>query len=281
MRVSHPQRPSRSTPAADPERQAELQALADSVPCWWHSIDLGHGVVTRGHKTPDIVRAELAGFHLPDLRGKSVLDIGAWDGLYSFEAERLGAARVVALDHYAWSLDLEKTSAYWAEFIGAGRPLPEWHTMPDVWHPDTLPGKKGFDTAHRALNSKVEAVVADFQTVDLDALGTFDVVFYLGVLYHMRDPLGSLQRVARVTRELAVIETAGIVVPGREDLALCEFYPTNELGNDPTNWWAPNARALEGLCLAAGFRGAEVLSKPGRRPFARFRRCRHIAHAWK
>ncbi|MGH7226842.1 MAG: class I SAM-dependent methyltransferase, partial [Gemmataceae bacterium] len=258
-----------------------LQDLADSVPCWWHSIDLGHGVVTRGRKTADCIRAELASFRLPELRGKSVLDIGAWDGVYSFEAERLGADRVVALDYYAWSLDQVKMSAYWTEFTKNGRTLPEWHMLPGVWQPDTLPGKTGFDTAHRALDSKVEAVVGDFLTMDLDTLGTFDVVLFLGVLYHLRDPLGALQRVARLTRELAVIETAGIVVPGREDLALCEFYPSDELCKDPTNWWAPNAKALEGLCLAAGFGRAEVLNKPRRRPFAKFQRCRHVAHAWK
>jgi tRNA (mo5U34)-methyltransferase len=281
MRLNSMQRSIRPSPCQDSEERARLQALADSVPCWWHSIDLGHGVVTRGHKTPEVVRAELASFRMPDLNGKSVLDIGAWDGVYSFEAERMGAARVVALDHYAWAIDLMRAADYWQQATRIGQAPPEWHTVPDVWHPDTLPGKKGFDTAHRALDSKVEAVVADFLTVDLDALGDFDVVLYLGVLYHMRDPLGALQRVARVTRDVAVIETAGITVPGREDLALCEFYSTNELGNDPTNWWAPNPKALEGLCLAAGFRRAEVVNKPAWRPFSKFRRCRHIAHAWK
>jgi tRNA (mo5U34)-methyltransferase len=272
--------PAAPAPAPCPKERARLQALVDSCHCWWHSIDLGHGVVTPGHKGRPVVLAEWAAFRLPDLRGKSVLDIGAWDGVYSFEAERHGAARVVALDHYVWSLDLEKTSSYWKQYTEAGRQLPEWQTMADVWFPQTLPGKRGFDTAHAALNSKVEAVVADFMTVDLDVLGAFDVVLYLGVLYHMRNPLGALERLARVTRDLAVIETAGIIVPGREQHALCEFYPGAELGNDPTNWWAPNPTALQALCLAAGFRKAEVIARP---PEAAgdIQRCRLIAQAWK
>ncbi len=265
----------------DPEEHARVKALADSLQTWWHSIDFGQGVVTSGHKSREVVLAELASFRLPDLHGKSVLDIGAWDGGYSFEAERLGAARVVALDHYVWSLDLLKTGEYWTKFSKSDRPVPEWHTMPDFWFPETLPGKKGIDTARQALNSKVEPVVADFQTVDLDALGAFDVVLYLGVLYHMRDPLGCLQRVAKATRELAVVETAGIFVPGMEQHALCEFYPTNELGNDPTNWWAPNAKALEGLCLAAGFRKAQVLTGPPQGAPGQRLHCRYVAQAWK
>src|SRR5205807_7937958 len=88
---------------------------------------------------------------LPDLQGKSVLDIGAWDGFFSFAAERAGAARVVALDHYAWSLDL---GAIHARLQGVD--LPTFELTPDVWLPDVLPGKQGFDLAHRALRSRVE-----------------------------------------------------------------------------------------------------------------------------
>jgi hypothetical protein len=62
-----------------------------------------------------------------------------------------------------------------------------------------------------------------------------------------------------VTRELAVIETASLIVPGFEDYALCEFYPTHELNFDPSNWWTPNPAALTGMCRAAGFSQAEVV----------------------
>ena len=102
-------KPNESSEFGDPNR---LQALVDGVPRWWHSLDLGKGVVTRGFKTPECLRQELESLRLPNLQDKLVLDIGAWDGFYSFEAERRGAKRVVALDHYVWSVDWEKALAY-------------------------------------------------------------------------------------------------------------------------------------------------------------------------
>ncbi|MCU1460938.1 MAG: hypothetical protein JWO37_1013 [Acidimicrobiales bacterium] len=74
----------------------ELRQVAESIK-WYHQIDLGQGVVTDGYDT----RRRLQELKLPDLHGKSVLDIGAWDGAYSFAAERLGASRVLATDHFA------------------------------------------------------------------------------------------------------------------------------------------------------------------------------------
>ena len=68
---------------------------------WFHSIDLGHGIVTPGL---DRSSEKLARLQLPaTLEGRTVLDIGAWDGFFSFEAERRGARRVLAVDSYCWS----------------------------------------------------------------------------------------------------------------------------------------------------------------------------------
>ena len=238
--------------------KAQLEEMAASVG-WWHSIDLGHGVVTKGFKGPlEAFQYDLESLRLPDLRDKTVLDIGAWDGFFSFEAERRGARRVVALDHYVWSLDVQKYGQYWAECKERGGvPLPGPETP--NWQPDKLPGKRGYDTAHEALGSKVETVVGDFMTMDLEPLGTFDVVFFLGVLYHMENPLASLRRVASLTNGVAIIETHAIVVPGYEHLELCEFYSSNQLQGDVSNWWGPNLKALEGMCRAAGFVRVEVV----------------------
>ena len=74
---------------------------------------------------------------------------------------------------------------------------------------------------------------------DLDALGRFDVVLFLGVLYHLQDPLGAMRRLARVTGELAVIESEAVAFAAHEDRALCEFFAGDELAGDPTNWWVP------------------------------------------
>lgn len=269
----------------DPEQRRHLehqtQALAGR---WWHSVDLGEGVVTPGAKSPEVLAAEWQSLQLPDLHGKTVLDIGAWDGFFSFEAERRGAKRVVALDHFMWSINLDEMHGYHERCAQQGvAPLP-YDQVPELWDPQGLPGKACFDTARRAVGSGVESFVADFMTTDLDELGTFDVVLYLGVLYHMKEPLTALERVAQVTREVAAIETEAVAVPGYEHVSLCEFFPADELGTDPTNWWAPNARALVGLCRAAGFPRVDTsfdeASLAAMQP-GRSHRYRTVVQAWK
>jgi tRNA (mo5U34)-methyltransferase len=285
-----------SNNAAAPGGRESLQARVDEVGFWWHSIDLGQGVVTPGFKTPAIIARELESLHLPDLRGKTVLDVGAYDGYYSFASERLGAGRVVALDRFVWATDLPKAIAYWRECKERGvAPLQVEETP--MWQPDRLPGKRAFDTAHAALGSKVEVVVDDFMTMDIATLGRFDVTLFMGVLYHMKDPLESLRRLAQVTGELAVIETHAVAIPGYEDREMCEFYSSSQLNGDSTNWWGPNLQALKGMCRAAGFSRVEVVSTGSsgtavdrvRRAgevalSALLRRPRHfraVVHAWK
>jgi tRNA (mo5U34)-methyltransferase len=216
---------------------AEDIAAIERVAFWWHAIDLGGGVLTPGIKGGggDFMQRELEALKLPDLHGRSVLDIGAWDGFYSFAAERLGAGRVVALDHFAW----EQPS---------------------------LGGGSGFDIAHRILDSSVEKLHRDFMTCDVDALGRFDVVLFLGVLYHLEEPLTALRRLYALTGDVAVIETAAVDVPDRPDSPLLEFYPADELGGDATNWYAPNLPALHGMCRAAGFSRVETIAGPPPRP---------------
>ena len=67
---------------------------------WWHKIDLGNGIIT---PSIDITPEKLKWIQMnQNLVGKSVLDIGAWDGFFSFEAERRGASRVLAVDSPVW-----------------------------------------------------------------------------------------------------------------------------------------------------------------------------------
>lgn len=238
----------------------DVRSRALRVPFWFHSIDLG-GFTTEGHKTPERLARELQELRLPDLRGKTVLDIGAWDGFFSFECERGGASRVVSLDRFVWAIDREKAHGYYARCVAEG--LPPRIEESDAWDPSGLPGKRGYDLAHEALGSNAEAVVAEYRELNYQEFGRFDVVLYLGVLYHETDPLGGLTKAAEATRGLCVVETAAVYVPGFEDRDFCEFYPANELGGDVTNWWAPNARALEGMCRAAGFRRVEVVKRLG------------------
>lgn len=239
---------------------ADVEALRASVNelIWHHRIELGNGVVTPGLGAS----GQIAEDRFPSFTGRSVLDIGAWDGYYSFLAERKGASRVVALDHYAWGVDLKARTAYWDECRARGELPDHSRDETEFWRGDTLPGRRGFDIAKRALGSAVETVVTDFMTADLDALGTFDVVLHLGVLYHMKEPLSALERLRRVTTEVAVIETEAVWIPGFEEQPLSTFFPGDELARDFGNWYAPNAAALVAWCRAAGFRRVDVVEGP-------------------
>ena len=187
-------------------------------------MELGRGVVTRGtHDTP----AKLRQLHLPaSLAGKTVLDVGAWDGFFSFEAERRGAERVLATDSFSW---------------GRGG----WGS------------REGFELARRALGSRVEDLEVDVLDLDPEAIGRFDLVLFLGVLYHMRHPLLALERVASVTGEQLILEThIERLLIRRPAIA---FYPDSELNEEPTSWIGPNLAAVESMLRDVGFRRVELV----------------------
>jgi tRNA (mo5U34)-methyltransferase len=242
-------------PSPDELSPDELQRGADAL-AWFHSIDLGRGVSTKGLSllafSPD---------QLPDFTGRTVLDIGAWDGYYSFLAERHGAARVVALDHYAWGVDLVARGEYWAQCAAQGILPDHDRDATEFWRPD-LPGKRAFDFAREALGSKVESVVGDFATMDHRTLGTFDVVLYLGVLYHMKEPLTCLERLRSVTRGVAVVETEAVHLHRMDDASVLRFHAGGDLQADFGNWFVPSIEGLRSLCAAAGFRRVERIVGP-------------------
>ena len=190
-------------------------------------------------------------------------------------------------------MDVPRHIEKWRAAKTAGKVLPPVEETED-WRPDRLPGKVAFDTAYRALRSNAEVVVDDFMKMDVAKLGTFDVTLFLGVLYHMKDPLESLSRLARVTNTVAVIETHAVAIPMYEHLELAEFYSANQLNADSTNWWGMNRKAIVGMCRAAGFARAEVISPVENRSALRRalstartvvsrkpRYMRAVVHAWK
>jgi tRNA (mo5U34)-methyltransferase len=187
---------------------------------WWHSIDLGDGRVTPGAHKLEELRENFALFNLPaDLTGQRVLDIGCWDGFYSFEAERRGAT-VVAVD---------------------------------CWRPEK------FFIAHEALNSRAQFHEMSVYEVTKERLGSFDIVFFLGVLYHLRHPLLALERVCEVTKGVALIESHVIDNARGADYPNMEFYELDELGGQYDNWWGPNSDCLARMTRAAGFARVEPL----------------------
>jgi tRNA (mo5U34)-methyltransferase len=228
----------------------KLQHEVDQL-LWFHQIDLGGGVVTPGS---DPTAGKIQTIGMPaDLTGRSVLDIGAWDGAFSFEAERRGAKRVLATDSFVWA--------------GQG-----WGS------------KSGFELARTALESRVEDALVDVMDLDPADLGTFDVVLFLGVLYHLRDPWAGLARVASVTAPggMAIIEThVDMLHLVRPAIAL---YPGSELNGDWTNWCGPNPAAVLALCEMAGFASAVVHATTPQVPPAdpeEVTTARIVVHAWK
>jgi tRNA (mo5U34)-methyltransferase len=201
---------------------------------WYHSIEIEEGLVTPGRLSLAYLREMLRYLQFPEsLEGLTVLDIGAWDGFFSFEAERRGARRVVALD----------------------------------LHP---PDRYGFAVAKRLLNSRVEYVQGSVYEISPETLGTFDVVLFLGVLYHLRYPLLALDRIWSVTGQYMLLETHCIdrhfiladgqvvpladVDPRLEEVPLFRFYRHDELTpGDFSNWFGLNQKALEEALASAGF----------------------------
>jgi len=189
---------------------------------WWHSIDLGGGLITPGAHKIEELRDNFARFLLPeDLSGKRVLDIGCWDGFYSFEAERHGAD-VVSMD---------------------------------CWRPEK------FFVAKAALKSNAEFHELSVYEVTKERLGSFDIVFFLGVLYHLKHPLLALEQVCEVTRDFAVIETHQIDNLFDTKHPVMEFYEMDELGGQYDNWWGPNTECLIQMARTAGFVRVEVLRR--------------------
>jgi tRNA (mo5U34)-methyltransferase len=184
---------------------------------WFHHYDeetFGFSTQgTKGMKSKD--EAKLWGFNTELFSGSSVLDIGAWDGYYSFLAEKMGAERVLATDRHCWG--------------GPG-----------------VGTKEGFDMAHRILGSSVESKEIDVPDISPDTVGVFDVVLFLGVLYHLPDPLLGLQNATDVTRKVLVIETTYEQLSGEDDRALFELRP-ERLKHDRTCYWSPNIRGLRAV----------------------------------
>lgn len=225
---------------------------------WFHSFDLGDGETIDGIKALDVLLQEADVILGKDLAGKRVLDIGAWDGFFSFEAERRGAAHVVATDHFCWS-------------------GPGWGT------------RQGFDYIHARRQSNVEAIDADVQHLPTIGLESFDLVLFLGVFYHLKDPYSGLEAAAAMCRDHLVIET--VTALPREDLPAMRLLASGEINGDPTNFWAPNIPALDLMLRAFGFTRIEFMPSPVSEkhpldagPLKRPKRNamhRTVAHAWR
>lgn len=204
-----------ATRLSDAELLARMQSFH-----WWHSIALRPGLTTFGGKTELILAQEEEALLSPfNLAGRSVIDIGAWNGHFSPAAKRRGAARVLATDSFIWN-------------------HPVWR------------GREAFNLARGELGLDVEALMVDPPQITPD-LGLFDVVMFLGVFYHLYDPIEVMSRLRAITRQLLLVEThSDLTDEARPGMV---FYPGAILNQDATNWWGPNPAAMLNLLLQLGF----------------------------
>jgi tRNA (mo5U34)-methyltransferase len=212
-----------------------IEARVTELGEWFHNMDLGGVQTAPGHFLGDYPRCKFRAFEhaLPKrLDGKSVLDVGCNAGFYSLEMKRRGAARVLGIDEDEGYL---KQARFAAEVSG------------------------------------LEIELEKLSVYDVGRLGErFDLVIFMGVLYHLRHPLLALdllrehvahdaflfqsmlrgsQDIARVAEDYAFEEKAHFEEPGYPKLHFVE----HRYAGDPTNWWVPNKACVEALLRSAGF----------------------------
>jgi tRNA (mo5U34)-methyltransferase len=210
--------------------------IAD-IPVWYHRIELTDGIVTPGTNP-----LEPAAYQIPaDLTGKRVLDVGAWDGYWTFEALKRGAREAVGIDDFS-------------DYLG-------------YLKPEQRRGWQSFDLCREALGyseqccRRIETSLYEISEEKLG--GRFDVAFCFGTLYHLRHPLLGLDRVAAVCDGQIFVESfitndysairGGLAQGYSGEHIVAEFYPTDELAGNPTNWWGPTLACLVAWLYAAGF----------------------------
>ena len=221
----------------------QIETRVQGLGQWFHNLNLQGVQTAPGHFLGDFPRSFFRYFEhaIPaDLTGKSVLDIGCNGGFYSIEMKRRGAARVVGIDSDPRYLEQARFAT---EVCG------------------------------------VDVELHQLDVYDVGALGEkFDVVLFMGVLYHLRHPLLALDLIREhVAKDLLVFQTlergSSEVTPLEEDYPIQETgifftpgYPKmhfieQRYAGDPTNWWAPNRACSEAMLRDVGF---EVLDRPSR-----------------
>jgi tRNA (mo5U34)-methyltransferase len=234
-----------STAILNPETEssyaAHIRERIAELGDWFHNLDLQGVPTAPNHFLGDYPRAKWSTFShaIPaDLTGKSVLDIGCNAGFYSLEMKRRGAERVVAIDCDDRYLAQAKFAA---EVCGA-------------------------DIDFRRLS-----------VYEIPQLGErFDLVLFMGVLYHLRHPLLALDLIHEyAARDLLVFQSmqrgSTDVEPLAGDYHFWEteifarpgypsmYFVEKRYAGDPTNWWIPNRACAEAMLRSSGF---EILDHP-------------------
>lgn len=226
----------------------EVQEEINKQKLWRHRIPVGHDIVTPGREN-NWVDIEILRFS--DADGERVLDIGASDGFFSFYHEARGASEVIALDNFRST-----------PFCGN----------------DT-----GIVIASRLRNSNVKLVNKSLYNLDPESDGMFDRILLLNVLYHLKHPIYALEKILSVCNPGAVLYLKSYIIDHRTKLDKwlnkpekpgCEFYPENELNNDPSNWFGPNIACVAAWLKSAGFCEIKFLGKQADRAYFMARKMR-------
>ena len=207
----------------------------DAVPVWFHTFNLAPGVYTPGLARDHRYRPQVLG--ADRLEGRSVLDIGSFDGFYAFLAEARGASRVVAVDNEQY-----------VDWIRGRFGL-------------ELAPAAGFNAIHQLLASKVEYRVLDALHVgQLDE--RFDVVLCFGMLHRVSDPVAVLSALAAVLEPDGeiILETYGSTLD--DDTPAIEVHGSGDVyaGDDFVYWGFP-AEGLRRLARLAGLGSVEIVAK--------------------
>lgn len=223
-------------PIRDPD---EIRRRIAAHGRWWHEIELAPGIVTPGDDSNRMKLPILDAIGFPQtMRGMRALDIGCSDGYFSFEMEKRGAT-VVAIDF-----------------------VPETHS--------------GFATARTILGSSVEYRMDNVYNLSPVGYGRFDMVLFMGVLYHLRNPMHGLDSIRSVIDEGGqlfvgtmmideyvqmpdgTVTTLEALNPALTKVPLWQAYPRDSLNGDYTNCFAPNRQALVTALEESQFRVDEV-----------------------
>lgn len=187
---------------------------------WYHKIELRKrilrkGIVTPGQDHDDIWIPLKKEMKKVDFAGKKVLDIGCWDGLWSFEAEKLGAAEVIATD------------------INSQRSFSEQ-------------GRDTFEFARKHLNSKVKYKEVSVYELDSYFKNEFDIVIFFGVLYHLRYPQLGIGKIRKTLKERGTLLMETAVVLDTDDTIIQTDY-RKIYSQDRSTWNAFSIPALTSL----------------------------------
>lgn len=222
---------------------------------WYHTIDLGHGVATPGFIDN---RPTVHLFGIPDdLTGKRCLDIGTYDGFWSFEFERRGASDVVGIDvDSPLEHDIPRLVKHRLIEQAKKEDLHESFNK-QLAHVGMQVQGEGFRIASEILGSKARRQALNVYDLSPERVGMFDVVLISQLLLRLRDPQTVVENMFSVCRGIAIVaEPYDAELEGMRR-AVSEFVGTQDVGR----WWGHSIKSMRTMMAVAGFDPVEEIAR--------------------